>query len=631
MFERVSGDRHRCGGRGLRFDARRILSLFIVIGAPWPMACTHADSRDADDGGMRETDTSLAETETRGEDDGEPNPRPDDLDAPVTVSFDDVTTVAGLEQPHRPDADGIGCIFSNFGATYPPTLDCSIQLESGGAAIADFDGDGWVDLFLPRRNLRPLLYRNLGDGRFEDVAQAWGLDEILTASGATWSDLDRDGDLDLVVTTQGLDAHRIYRRDESRFVAVEGPWKDAFASTLGVNGTSVQAMDYDLDGYPDLLFMEWLRNEHKQSDEPWHARLLHNTSATTGLGFEDVTLAVGLEQLVNGTDPQLTFSASSADFDTDGWPDLLLTADYGHARIFLGDGETFTLVPDSGLEAIQFGMGTAVADIDGDGDLDAYVSSIGNNPETDIDFGFPWDQNHVLLNRGDGTFENMTATGAERCSFGWGVLAADLDLDGNVDLASTNGWFHPDPILDALYDSDRSCVFIRDAKGPDQLLPTFADRSWATGFTDRGQGRGLYPLDFDRDGDLDILEVRNGDAPILWQTRSSQAHAWLQVEVLGEAGTADQRQALVALRMEPDGPWRIETIGQNSTYLGHGELIAAFGLGRRENPVDVRVCWPDLRLIKQISAVDVRQRLRVGLGGSVEAITEPCGVAILRD
>src|SRR5690606_35915665 len=106
-----------------------------------------------------------------------------------------------------------------------------------------------------------------------------------------------------------------------------------------------------------------------------------------------------------------------------------------------------------------------------------------------------------------------------------------------------------------------------------------------------------YPLDYDNDGDLDLLEVRNGDAPILWEATTDPGAGWLQVEVLSPAGTPDQRQALVAVRAQAGDNWRIETIGQNSTFLGHGELMATFGFGHYDGVIDaVRVCWPDLGL-----------------------------------
>lgn len=610
---------------GLRSSSLVALLCCACVGeGPGAQGSTGYDA--AGDGSFDE-ETGSGEGEDEGEDvEG-------GLAAEKELRFKNVTTRYGLGKRHGPEFDD-SCIERVVGDPYPVIEDCSVQRSPGGAAIADYDGDGWPDVFLPRPGMRDLLYRNLGGEAFEEVGLQMGLAEEARSTGASWADLDLDGDLDLVVSTQGDQAHRIYLQREGGFEPLPRDWADAFQGGMGVGGTSVQIGDLDLDGYPDLIFLEWMWESQLVEGAPQHARILRNRGVSGDPQFDDVTVEIGLSEWVDGDVATMGFSASTADFNLDGWPDLLIAADYGKARLYLGDGQTLTELDDSGLETVDYAMGTAIADIDGDGDLDAYISSIGKVPGVEIDFGEPADYNHVLLNDGTGRFSSDPSSGADTCSFSWGTLAADLDLDGRIDLASTNGWYHVDPILNQSYREDRSCLFLRESPQVEaaQGRPRFANRSGPANFSDRGQGRGLYAFDFDRDGDLDLLEVRNGEPAILWQNDKVPVRAWLNVEARGLAGTADQRQALVAVRRSEGDDWRIEAIGQNSTFLGHGELMASFGLGYHAGSVaGVRVCWPDLGLMKELVDVAPRQHLVVEPTGEVEVTDEPCGTAVLRD
>lgn len=551
--------------------------------------------------------------------------RPDELVARhPRVRFVEVATELGLSGTQSTWMPTETCpTLNDIGVD--PVDDCQIRRFTGGAAVADFDDDGLADIYVPRLDGPDQLYRNLGPDGFEDVAEAWGLASSRASSGAAWADVDGDGDLDLIVSALGEGGFQLFIREDDTFVDQAAARGAALDLDPIIAGMSVQPGDFDGDGYTDLLFTEWMDAGHQSGEAPDNARLLRNRGSQAPGYFEDVSVQWGLDFLAEGIGSSLSFSASFADLNGDGRLDLVWTADFGRARVFLNDGSQFVEEVDSGLEAIEFAMGTALADLDADGDFDLYISSIGENPDFDVDVGFPFDRNHVLLNDGTGSFEAVE-TGAERCGYGWGTAAADLDADGRVDLAATNGYYHPDPVIDHSYRNDRSCLFLASESSDADVR--FVAQTPGIGFADVGQGRGLYPVDIDNDGDLDLLETRSGDTPLLWKAYLGQPHAWLSVEPRSHAGSADARDAVVAVRGSSESVWRLEAIGQNSTFLGHGELKAHYGFSdSAEATADVRVCWQSAGVMVELLDVALRQRVVVHPIDGFE-VSEPCLVAV---
>ena len=152
----------------------------------------------------------------------------------------------------------------------------SIPLMTGGAAAGDFDGDGWTDLFVTRYGATDILYRNLGDGRFEDVSAAAGFTAPLATNGAAWGDIDNDGDLDLYVTGAGTSQFFLYTNDgQGRFVE-QAAQRGVAATDIDVRrGFSVTLGDYDRDGFLDLHTNDWGTPNGGQSV----ARLYRNRGA----------------------------------------------------------------------------------------------------------------------------------------------------------------------------------------------------------------------------------------------------------------------------------------------------------------------------------------------------------------
>ena len=197
----------------------------------------------------------------------------------------------------RPDLAS-AVVYTNVTGPAPGLTMCNIPatrrdpacFRTGGAAAGDFDNDGWVDLFVTRLNARPLLYRNMGDGTFQDVAVAAGFTVGLPANGPAWGDIDNDGDKDLYVTSSGGTRFYMYVNDGNGHFTEQAVQRGADIGGVFRYGQSVTFGDYDSDGYLDIHTNDW-GNDISVST----SRLLHNLGAANPGHFEDVTAAAGLD------------------------------------------------------------------------------------------------------------------------------------------------------------------------------------------------------------------------------------------------------------------------------------------------------------------------------------------------
>ena len=243
---------------------------------------------------------------------------------------------------------------------------------SGGVAAGDYDSDGHVDLYVTRGDIGPnLLFRNRGDGTFEEVGAAAGvaLDGVRSA-GPLFADLDGDGRLDLIVGGVDGTAPSVFRN------AGDGHFTDVTAAsglTLPADREtySISAADYDRDGDLDLFLSHWFTSFFNGPESSYH--LWRNDG--TGR-FSDVTRSAGIVPL-GPSDAFNSFTANFADIDGDRWPDLLVTGDFFTSRIYRNDrAGRFVLATDFDVITDGNAMGAAVGDYDGDGDLDWFVSSV---------------------------------------------------------------------------------------------------------------------------------------------------------------------------------------------------------------------------------------------------------------
>ncbi len=301
-----------------------------------------------------------------------------------------------------------------------------------GAAVIDVDGDGRHEVFLGGGRGQADMLLAFRDGKLTDIARAAGLGKGAVAShGAAATDIDNDGDVDLLVTRDdGLVAHVNHGgRFAARDIAIELP-----ADSVAL---SVSVADIDQDGDADLylsVFVAFPSFRSATFNDPTHAKkniLLRNDG---GLKFTDITHQAGVAGLQN------TFHATFANLDGDGDQDLILSQNTGEVEILenLGDGTFRNVWTKTGY---GFWMGLAVGDMDRDGDLDIFASNAGTSIPKFLTAGdIRDDQRHNIdwiMMRNDGGLKFADVTQAMQLDgygFAWGAQFEDLNNDGAQDL-----------------------------------------------------------------------------------------------------------------------------------------------------------------------------------------------------
>ncbi len=514
-------------------------------------------------------------------------------DQPETpVQFVDVTSESGISFVHENAASAEKYLIETMG---------------GAAAWLDYDGDGLLDFYVanssgteafePSEPLRGALYRNLGNGQFADVTGVALVGaEGLFGMGVAVGDYDNDGDPDLVVT--GFARSVLYRNDGQG--AFQDVTQAAGVSNAGKWGSSAAWFDYDNDGLLDLVivnYLEWSpeRNFHCGERRPGYRSYCHpnrylGQEATLFRnrgdgGFDDVTQSAGLAgQAGNG------LGVVCFDYDRDGWMDIFIANDSMPNFLFRNiDGREFEEVAFVAGVALgengeaEAGMGVDAADYDGDGWPDLYM--------THLDFEF----DRLYRNARDGSFLDATfEDGIGYKTFdvsGFGTRFVDYDNDGWRDLFVANGH-----VLDNIE------LFHEGTRYQEQKL---VFRNVGGKFEEVGEGlgadiarprvsRGAAFADYDNDGDTDVLVANNGQEPQLLRNEGGNRRNWLQVQLVGQLSNRDGVGARVSV-------WS-GGVAQVAERTGGGSYQAAhdprlhFGLGDQDRVERVEVAWPSGRV-----------------------------------
>lgn len=497
-----------------------------------------------------------------------------------TVSFQDVTSAVGIGIVHSPPGDGM-----------PSFMQC-------GGAAGDFNGDGWQDVFLLMGGGAPdCLFINNGNGTFTEAASLWGCDATHWGSGVAVGDYDADGWLDVYVTTFGATGsepgqHKLYRN-------LAGAGFEDVAAAAGVNQTSADGPDgfgaafgdYDLDGDLDLAVAGWVLQSGGN-------RLFRNNGDGT---FSDATSVLNYNM-----DRVRGFSPRFADMNNDLFPELLWMADYQTAKYFINnkDGSFTEATAAAGVGYESNGMGNTTGDVNNDGLLDWYSTSIFY-PE------FGQLGNQLYVNQGGHTYSQIGAeAGVNDGIWGWGTVAVDVNQDGWVDLIETNGW------NGTVWGNKPKRVYMNNGD------LTFAERAAAVGVTTRSQGRGLINLDFDNDGDEDLMFLMFGAAPVLYRNDVTGPDAnWLHIQ-FDTSKRNDIAPHGFGIRVTA-------TVGEQSymryidggcNYLSQSELSAHFGLGSATVIDELRVFWPNGReTVYHDVAANQRLLIEAALAGDMDS------------
>ncbi len=467
--------------------------------------------------------------------------------AEAAWTFTDVTAAAQITHTHGWTAP--------FGDEY---------VLCGGVASGDYDDDGWIDLFVVRGDVGPnLLYRNKGDGTFEDKAAFAEVDDTMLGCGATFADYDGDGDLDLLVTGFDDEPSKFYSNDG------DGTFTDVSANfpLTRKNNLSASFADYDRDGDLDAFVTHWTlpKISHRTVDE----HLWRNDSGT----FVDVGQAAGITAHPLDSDTDKTFTPNFTDIDDDGWLDLLLVADFGDTQVFVNDGDgTFTNVTNPSVITDQNGMGSAICDYDFDGDMDWFVTSIFNTSTGG-------NGNRMYRNQdGLGNFfeDQTTATGTREGYWGWGASCQDFDNDGDVDIFHVNGYDN------APSQNDPARLFVSNGAA------VFTEESAARNIDDTGRGLGVVSFDYDRDGDLDIFITNNQAAPKLYRN-DGLSQNYLTVKLDGLAPNTESIGSRVLATV--GGTTMVRELRAGNNFISQDPAEAHFGLASATQVDTLEVRW----------------------------------------
>lgn len=539
----------------------------------------------------------------------------------VTVFFAVCAVVVSEESNAQQFTDVTSSAGVNYTQWHVGPFDPDRLHMTGGAAARDYDGDGSVDLFVTRLGETDILYRNLGNGTFQDVSVAAGFTQSLRSNGATWGDIDNDGDADLYVTTivESTKRNYLYINDGNGRFTEEAVTRGVDTTTSAtLNGFGSTFGDYDRDGYLDLLTVEWTL-----SFDASHTRLFRNLGASNPGTFENVTLSAGVN--VNEDIPGAItygFSPTFADMDRDGHVDIVVAGDFGSSQLLWNNGDgTFSngTVP-AAVGTDENGMGSAIGDYDGDGDLDWFVSSIYDTTNDCSNAPCNWGNsgNRLFQNNGDRTFTDVTdQTGVREGGWGWGATFVDYDNDGDLDLAQTNGIDFLRATIDASFVNDPTRFWENDNG-------VFTDVATTAGIVDSDSGKGLLKLDYDNDGNEDLFIVNNASEPILYRneigSESNNTNSWLRIKTIGTISNADGIGAQITILADETAPdesiYHEVTAGSN--FLGQNDIDAHFGLGDLVGTIDrITIEWPVSGVTQILEDVDPNLLL---------TITEPSGL-----
>jgi enediyne biosynthesis protein E4 len=416
-----------------------------------------------------------------------------------------------------------------------------------GVAVADFDNDGWDDVYVTGYGGN-VLYRNLGNCRFQDVTEKAGVRVGGFSTGAAWGDYDRDGYVDLFVP---------------RYVNVDINKLPEFGSndkTCRFRGIPVQCGPWGLPGESDILF--------------------HNRGDGT---FEEVSKKAGVG------DPEHRYGMQGvwADYDNDGWPDLYVANDAGANYLYRnkhdGTFEDVALLSGAALSSDgqeEGSMGVDFGDIDHDGLLDIFVTEFTEQPDM------------LFWNQGTRGFTEISSSShlaqPTYLYVGWGTKLFDVDNDGWLDILVANGHVYPQmdlvkggvpyrqPIQLFRNHRDRTFEDLTTASGLDQL-PLESRRGAAFG-------------DLNNDGKIDVLILNVGQTPTLLINRTPTSNNAVLLKLVG---TRSNKAAIGARATVTAGDLvQLSEVLAGSSYLSQNDLRLHFGLGQKTTIDTVEISWP---------------------------------------
>jgi hypothetical protein len=545
--------------------------------------------------------------------------------------FEDVTHNAGILYRHHPR------LFDN---PYAAIMEGYARLGSA-TAVADYDGDGFEDIFVTDScaTCKNHLYHNNGDFTFTDVASdagvADGNDEENASTAALWLDFNNDGRPDLLVVRFG---HSILYENLGH-----GKFRDV-TKNAGLfhymNAIKAIAFDYDNDGYLDLFFGSYfqpLNIFHPRTPRffPESFETANNGGGVTVFhnnrngSFTEVTDAVGIRTT------GWTLDLGHGDANNDGFEDLYVANDFGTDRLFINNGNgTFT---DKTATAIGFdtkkGMNVEWGDYNNDGWLDIYVTNIYDDYMKECAM--------LWQNMGDGSFADVSnEVGTCDTGWGWGAKFVDYDNDGWLDLYVMNGWvsagkenYVPDifamvtqPNVDLTDARNWPPIGNKSLSGYEKkrlfhnVGGVFKEEASRHGLDSLKDGRGIAVADFDNDGRLDLFITNADEEANLYRNILPTGAHW--VTFLLE-GTKSNHFAIGAqVRLIAGGKTYLQYVNGGNGFAAQSTVRVHFGLGALSKIDSIEVRWPS-GLRQTFTGPDVGRFYKVVEGANFLSLWRP--------
>jgi len=553
---------------------------------------------------------------------------------------------------------------------YPPFLTDPLQfgmIRYGPAGIAavDYDNDGLCDLFIPD-GVESKLFRNRGDGTFEDVTAKAGLSGLDGVSTAVFADYDNDGHKDLFVSRTFSPNQLFHNNGDGTFTDVtrEAGIGEDCATTVAAWA------DYNNDGLLDLYVGRYL-DPRKTIPTTFYSRngepnqLYRNNGDGT---FTNVTEEAGVG------DPGLCLGAVWGDFNDDGYPDLYVVNDFGRKTLYRNNGDgTFTdITVKSKTLAYGAGMSASYADYNNDGRFDFYVTHIRSEHawyaeaptvkrymlrsftegtwktdmplymeimrQSGLAFTRVFQQmasgNTLLRNKGDGSFEDVTLqANANPPGWFWGAVFADFNNNGWQDLYAANGWVYNDK------DTEIELEFLNNVVTRQREYKTgiffnpahFGRTSWhgwernrylrnnadgtfseighATGTDLVLNSRGVAVADFWNRGVMDIAVAASDARHALLKNQGGLNRNWLQIELIGVLSNRDAVGARVAIHV--NGTKQFREVVSGDSYGSQSSLRIHFGLDQATKVDRLVVTWPTSKTTQVFADVAVNRVIEI--------------------